>query len=317
MKTSAPRTSDLQAPIMQLTGHEGEVFSAKFSPTGEHIASGSFDRNIFLWNVYGDCKNWCVLNGHANAVLEVQWSRDSKIVYSASADKSLGIWDVETATRLKKCKGHTSIVNSCCPNRRGPELLLSGGDDGFLNIWDARQKNPVDTMESGYPITAVSFSEAGDVVFSGGIDNDITAWDLRKQEPIYKLYGHNDTIAGMRLSHDGNYLLSNSMDNTVKIWDVKPFAVADRCLKSFEGAPHDYSKQLIRPCWSPSGRYVACGSADRSVVVWDTVNRQILYKLPGHKGVVTEVDWHPKEAVIVSSSMDRTMFLGELEVDEL
>lgn len=41
-----PRTTGLQAPIMELTGHSGEVFCAKFDPNGNYIASGSMDRSI-------------------------------------------------------------------------------------------------------------------------------------------------------------------------------------------------------------------------------------------------------------------------------
>ena len=40
------RTSSMQAPIMLLTGHEAEIFSAKFSPDGEMVVSGGFDRLI-------------------------------------------------------------------------------------------------------------------------------------------------------------------------------------------------------------------------------------------------------------------------------
>lgn len=46
MQVKAPRTSALQEPVMQLTGHSGEVFTAKFDPTGNLIASGSMDRSI-------------------------------------------------------------------------------------------------------------------------------------------------------------------------------------------------------------------------------------------------------------------------------
>jgi hypothetical protein len=60
-----PRTSGLDAPIMELTGgilffqfqlihalmraltgHSGEAFTARFDPTAQHIASGSMDRSI-------------------------------------------------------------------------------------------------------------------------------------------------------------------------------------------------------------------------------------------------------------------------------
>ena len=40
------RTSALRAPIMELSGHAGEVFACRFDSTGHHIASGSFDRSI-------------------------------------------------------------------------------------------------------------------------------------------------------------------------------------------------------------------------------------------------------------------------------
>lgn len=42
----APRTSDLNAPVMELSGHSGEIFAAKFDPSGNLIASGSMDRTI-------------------------------------------------------------------------------------------------------------------------------------------------------------------------------------------------------------------------------------------------------------------------------
>jgi Prp8 binding protein len=44
--TATPRTSGLQAPVMELSGHSGEVFVARFNPEGNYIASGSMDRSI-------------------------------------------------------------------------------------------------------------------------------------------------------------------------------------------------------------------------------------------------------------------------------
>lgn len=32
-------------------------------------------------------------------------------------------------------------------------------------------------------------------------------------------------------------------------------------------------------------------------MIWDFSSRKILYKLPGHKGCVNEVDFHPKEPI--------------------
>ena len=46
------RTSALHAPTMLLSGHEGAVYSIAFDPSGQHLASASYDRNICK---YKDC----------------------------------------------------------------------------------------------------------------------------------------------------------------------------------------------------------------------------------------------------------------------
>ncbi|VDO71355.1 unnamed protein product [Onchocerca flexuosa] len=41
-----PRTSHLMAPIMLLSGHDGEIYTAKFSPDGSCLASAGFDMTV-------------------------------------------------------------------------------------------------------------------------------------------------------------------------------------------------------------------------------------------------------------------------------
>lgn len=119
---------------MELTGHSGEIFAARFDPTGQHIASGSMDRNIMLWNTHGDCENYGVLQGHKGAILDLQWSRDSRVVYSASADMHLASWDAETGQRIRKHPGHEEVINCMDISKRGEELLISASDDGYIGV---------------------------------------------------------------------------------------------------------------------------------------------------------------------------------------
>ena len=119
------RTSSLESPIMLLSGHQSAIYTMKFNPAGSVVASGSHDREIFLWNVHGDCKNFMVLKGHKNAVLDLHWTTDGTQIVSASPDKTVRAWDVETGKQIKKMVEHLSYVNSCCPSRRGPRLLAS------------------------------------------------------------------------------------------------------------------------------------------------------------------------------------------------
>lgn len=69
MRQGPARTSALLAPTMLLTGHAGEVFTAKFSPDGAVVASGSHDKHIFLWRTYGECENYMMLQGASRGML--------------------------------------------------------------------------------------------------------------------------------------------------------------------------------------------------------------------------------------------------------
>ena len=298
---------------MELGEHGGEIFAVRFDRTGQHLASGSMDRTIMLWNTYGQCDNYGVLTGHKGAVLDLRWSRDTQVLYSASADMTVASWDLETGLRTRRHEGHEEVVNCLDVARRGTEMLLSGSDDGTIGIWDPRQKAAVDYIETQYPITAVALAEQGHEIYSGGIDTDIKVWDARKKEVIYTLKGHNDTITSLEVSPDSQYLLSNSHDSTVRTFDIRPFAPKDRAVQTYDGAPAGYEKNLIRASWSADGSRICAGSGDRTVVVWDTRTAKLQYKLPGHKGTVNDVRFSPDgEPIIVSASTDRSLILGEL-----
>jgi Prp8 binding protein len=177
-------------------------------------------------------------------------------------------------------------------------MLLSGSDDGYIGIWDPRQKAAVDFIETEFPITAVALAEAGNEIYSGGIDNEIKVWDARKQEVIYTMSGHMDTITSLQVSPDSQTLLSYSHDSAVRTWDIRPFAPTDRSMRTYDGALAGLEKNLMRASWDPTGLKICAGAGDRTVVVWETRSGKLLYKLPGHKGTVNDVRFSPTEEPI-------------------
>jgi Prp8 binding protein len=144
-----------------------------------------------------------------------------------------------------------------------------------------------------FPIAAICLAEAGNELFTGGIDNDIKVWDMRKQAVTYTLLGHTDTVTSLQLSPDNQYLLSNAQDSTVRTWDVRPFAAADRSLQTYDGAPTGQERNLLKASWDSKGERIAAGSGDQSVAIWETRTGRLVNKLPGHRGAVNDVRFHP------------------------
>ena len=130
-------------------------------------------------------------------------------------------------------------------------------------------------------------------MFTGGIDNDIKVWDLRKQAVTYTLIGHADTVTSLQLSPDNQTLLSNAHDSTVRTWDVRPFAPADRRIMTFDGAPTGQERNLLKASWDSKGEKITAGSGDQSVAIWEARTGKLLNKLPGHRGAVNDVRFHP------------------------
>jgi len=312
-ESNVPRSSNMEAPIMLLTGHAGEVYCGKFHPEGSILASSGFDRQIFLWNVYGECDNVSVMSGHTGAIVQLCFNPSGDTIYTASTDKTVGVWDTMTGERIKRMKGHTSYVNTVDCARTAKPLVVSGGDDCQVKVWDRRRRQPLASLNSHYQVTAVCFNSDATQVISAGIDNEIKIWDLRKNAVVTEIGGHTDTVTGMSLSPDGNHVLTNAMDNTLRIFDVRPFCTGERCVKVLTGHTHNYEKNLLHCAWSPDGAMVAAGSSDRNVHVWDVENRKLMYKLPGHLGSVNDVDFHKIEPIILSVGSDKQIYLGEFE----
>ena len=74
MPGSIRRTSSLLSPNMLLTGHESEVYCVKFVPTdGSYVVSAGFDRQILLWETYGECDNVAVMTGWFSCIYGRCW----------------------------------------------------------------------------------------------------------------------------------------------------------------------------------------------------------------------------------------------------
>eukprot|EP00435_Cladocopium_sp_Y103_P024005 s1312_g5.t2 len=274
------RKSGLFGPTMLLTGHEGEVFCAEFSPDGRALATGSFDKSLYLWHVYGECENYGVMKGHANAVLEVHWKHDGTQLYTCSADKSVCVWDrrdPESGKRLKKLNGHTAIVNSMQTSRRGVPYLVSGGDDGTTKLWDLRVRRCVHTFEHQYQILAVSFDDTAERIFSGSLDNTVLIYDMRMrdQDPEV-LEGHGDSITGLDVSKDPGLhesrlqsICQHLRPELTGTYPAISYHISHTCgwghqnltESHFVGQGNFHSRQ--------DGNFLATNSMDNTVRIWD------------------------------------------------
>lgn len=91
--------------------------SVAFNSDSKTLASGGYDRNIHLWEIYTE-ELLETLTGHSQAVWSLQFNPDRKTLASGSADGTIKLWSVsglsshelENATQASVVKKEAEIV---------------------------------------------------------------------------------------------------------------------------------------------------------------------------------------------------------------
>jgi len=119
-------------PITRMTGHSRLINLVSFSPDGNLIVSGSFDKNIKLWTKTG--KYLTTFRGHVGEVYQVCWSADSRMFVSGSKDSTMKVWDTKKKKMLMDLPGHADEVYSVDWSPDG-KSVASGSKDRLLKLW--------------------------------------------------------------------------------------------------------------------------------------------------------------------------------------
>ena len=164
-------------------------------------------------------------------------------------------------------------------------------------------------------VTGLRLSPDGNALLSNSMDNTMRSWDIKPyaaEDRCEKIFLGAQVQRRHRPRHTRPPPHS---------WTIRPRGLSGQHAASSAplvtcgvgAAPqHNYEKGLLKCSWSKNATQVAAGSADNFVYVWSADSKRILYKLPGHKGTVNEVDFHPTQPIISSCSNDKQIYLGEI-----
>jgi len=265
-----------------------------------------------------------VLTGHRGEIYRVAFHPSYSLLASASLD-GVKIWDWETGELERTLKGHTRPVSDIDFDSKG-NLLVSCSADTFIKVWDTQNdwKNTKTFPGHDHSVSSVRFLPGDDLIVSASRDKSIRVWNIAMGHQVRLISGHDDWVRCVIPSDDGRILASCSNDHTARIWDYQSgetkcelrghenvvetvaFAPVNAypAIRELGGITSERSKQ--------PGMYVATGSRDKVIKLWDSLSGQLIRNLPGHDNWVRALVFHPTGKYLLSCADDKSIRVWEL-----
>ena len=174
-KTVRIFTQDHASAQRLLVGHNTSISAISWHPNGTYVfsASDETDKTIRMWSVIkGDCVR--VFTGHTDYISALECAPSGRILASADIGGNIFIWDIAKGARIKRCRGHAKGGISSLSFSAESTVLVSGGLDGTLRLWDINLPKDVSKAPAllGSPAGSAPASVPHHADAAGGTSSD-------------------------------------------------------------------------------------------------------------------------------------------------
>jgi WD40 repeat protein len=163
------------SPVPLRTGHLGEVTCLAYTPDGNRLAVGSFDRTVAVWDVASKARLLHLV--HGQKVHYLAFSPDGQTLAAGNPQGLVKVWDMTTGRKRGTLKGQARPLRSLCYSPDGRVIATAGGE-GIVTFWDVASGGKLTSFDWGIgAVQAVAFAPDGMRAAAAGV-GQIVLWDI-------------------------------------------------------------------------------------------------------------------------------------------
>lgn len=293
--------------INTLTSHTAPVNAITFSALGgTYVLTGSSDRQIHLSRTEptSSTKSSGAIQkyaSHGYPVLDIAVTQNNQQFASVGGDRSVFFWDIQNAKGTSRRfgsntpEGHTSRIT--CIEFAGVDdsVLISGGDDRSVRLWDVKSRDAKPLMvweEAKDGVTCLAIPSNGVEVLTGSTDGRVRCYDVRMGRVTTDVMA--GAVTSLMLGKDDQTMLIGTLNGRIRLFDRKDGACL-RTLPSEQGTGGYKNESLrLKSCLAINDAIVVSGSeADGKVRAWDVVTAESAGSVEQNEDgkVVSVVTW--------------------------
>jgi WD40 repeat protein len=246
------------------SGHQRSVMAVAFSADGSRLLTGSPDGTARLWDLKTG-KELLQLNWPMHYwISSVAFSRDG-LTLAVGGHKETRLFDARSGKLLRQHTGQEGVARHAAFSPDG-KTLVTESNGGTLRWWDTANGEKRREEASNSPsFWGLHYQRDGVLLMDGCKDGIVRRYPWGGKEDLVRTAPWMLTTTLLPvLSPDGRMLATIEPGRAIHLWETSTRLLRLRFVS-------DQKEDLHCLAFSADGRRLACGSADCTALIWDTM----------------------------------------------